>query len=77
MLYRPSVDKLLENYRTLVERAKLDGEYQKVSKEIWVTVPYVHLGFNVSIIAYRNDRLKVGVGVKNRKDFRLHIFEPK
>jgi len=77
MSVRESVTRLLEEGRKLLEPTEIDQAYKPVSRAALNDVPFVHLGFINSIMAYRNDIIKVKRELKNRHDDRLITFSPR
>ena len=73
--YRKSVANLLESGRKILDLADADKHYQKVSIEALKEVPFVHLGFTKTIVAYRKDKIKIHQKHKKRDDNRLSIYE--
>lgn len=76
MILRKSVVDLLEVGRGILEIDKISSHYEKVTKAILQEVPFVHLGFLRTKIAYRKDRIKVKKRFKSREDYRLITFAP-
>ena len=74
--YRKSVADLLEEGRDILDMRMADKHYQKVSKEALKDVPFVHLGFTKTIVAYRKDKVKVLEKYKKRDETRFSIFSP-
>ncbi len=73
--YKESISNLLEKGRHILDLKKTDTHYQMVSAEALREVPFIHLGFSKTIVAYKNDRIKVKAKHKNRDDSRLSIYE--
>ncbi|MBT4761044.1 MAG: ABC transporter substrate-binding protein [Bdellovibrionaceae bacterium] len=73
--YRPSVSDLLEEGRHILDLKKADAHYKRVSEETLREVPFVHLGFTKTIVAYRKDKIKVKNKYKKRDDSKLSIYE--
>lgn len=65
---------LLEEGRQLLDREKLNLHYQKVSKTLLKEVPYVHLGYNRTIIAYRRDNIQIPMKYRGNDEFSLLEF---
>lgn len=76
MIYRKRVGQLLEEGRAIFDLSRVDEHYKKVARAVLEEVPFVHLGFDVDLVAFRNDRVRVAERVRNRKQFHFHIFEP-
>jgi MarR-like DNA-binding transcriptional regulator SgrR of sgrS sRNA len=76
MTYRSSCGESLEEGRAILDKTRLDSHYQKVARAVLKDVPFVHLGFDRDILAYRKDRVRIVEQVRERKDFRFIIFEP-
>lgn len=76
MSYRKPLADLLETGRTILDDEKIAPHYQDVTKAALREVPFVHLGFLKTKIAYRNDLLKVKSQFKHREDDRLITFSP-
>ncbi len=74
MVYREKVGQLLEEGRAILEHDQLHEHYKKVSQAILDEVPFVHLGFAFGNTAYRKDRLKISLGIKNREEEGLYLF---
>ena len=55
---RDTVQDLLEAGRSIVDQRLIHEHYQKVSWAVLEEVPFVHLGFSIEFIAYRNDQLQ-------------------
>lgn len=73
--YNKNVSDLLENGRNILDLKKADGHYQLVSREFLQEVPFVHLGFSKTIVAYRKDRVQVKNKYKKRDDGKFSIYE--
>lgn len=77
MSYRKTLADALEVGRTILDEQKIAPHYQEVSKVALQEVPFVHLGFLKTKMAYRSDLVKVKSNFKQREDDRLIIFSPK
>jgi ABC-type transport system substrate-binding protein len=76
MAYSDRVGELVEKGRSILERAQMNAYYQDVTRAILEEVPFVHLGFNQDILAFRKDRIQVQETVRSRRQFHFHVFEP-
>lgn len=76
MSRRERVAGLLEEGRSLLDVTQINHQYQQVSRAILEEVPFVHIGFDVDMLAFRSDRVRVAERVRNRKQFHFDIFEP-
>ena len=77
MAVRPSISKLLEGGRSIIDRKAVNEHYKNVSRAVLREVPFVHIGFSLGVIAYRADLVSVNAAVKNRDAYGLNIFVPK
>jgi ABC-type transport system substrate-binding protein len=77
MQYVQPTAKLLEEGRSIVDMEKLHGHYQKVNRSILESVPFVHLGYVSSIVAYNPQTVKTDDVAIGRLDERFVIFQPK
>ncbi|MBT4793107.1 MAG: hypothetical protein HON90_16160 [Halobacteriovoraceae bacterium] len=73
--FRKSVSDLLEEGRKIINLSEADLHYKKVSIETLKEVPFVHIGFTKSIVAYRKDVIKIKGKLKKRDESRFSIFE--
>jgi hypothetical protein len=77
MLERENIPDLLESGRDIVDQSRLPDHYEKVNRAILEEVPYVHLGFEYSTIAYNKNKIKISDRFIHRNNYRITIFEPK
>lgn len=76
MSLRSNLSALLEKGRAILDPEKIDGAYKLVSKAALDEVPFIHLGFLKTRIAYRSDLVGVKKDIKYRDDDRLITFSP-
>ena len=76
MSYRKPVTDMLEFGRTILQEEKIAPHYQKVTRVALQEVPFIHLGFLKTKMAYRSDLVKVKSNFKDREDDRLIVFSP-
>lgn len=76
MTVRPRITELLEQNRNILDSAKLDEAYKKVSIAALEEVPFIHLGYLKSKIIYRSDKMNVNANYRERDDDRITSFEP-
>lgn len=74
MSYRKNLSQLLEVGRTLLDSNAVNKKYQEVNQEALRSVPFIHLGFLKTRIAFRNDKIKVKEQYKDREDDRIISF---
>lgn len=74
---RDGVSDLLEEGRTILDRAQLAPHYSKVAKAILSEVPYVHIGFVGRGVAYDPAKTRVSESFVNRNNHRVTLFEPR
>lgn len=65
---------LLDAGRLLLERNKIDLHYQNVSRAILREVPYVHLGYDRTVVAFRQDRVRLPMKYRGNDEFSLLEF---
>lgn len=73
--YRKTVAELLEDGRQILNLKEADDHYKKVSIEALREVPFVHIGFTKTIVAFRKDKIRVKNKYKNRDEAKLSIYE--
>ena len=76
MAFRKKVTDLLEIGRGILNTNEIREHYEEVTRAILEEVPFVHLGFRRTKIAYRKDRIKVKDEFKHREEHRLIKFTP-
>ena len=76
MTRRKELNRYLEEGRAILDTEKLDEAYKKVSRAALEEVPFVHLGFLKTRMAYRKDLIKVKKSIKHRSDDTLTTFSP-
>ncbi|MBY0316571.1 MAG: hypothetical protein K2Q26_13690 [Bdellovibrionales bacterium] len=63
MSYRPELARLLEQGRSILDAKLISPHYQKVTRAALEEVPFVHLGFLKTRMAYRKDVIQVNKNV--------------
>jgi ABC-type transport system substrate-binding protein len=78
IIYRPEVGRLAEEGRGIVQQQDIKLHYQKLTKQILIDVPFVHLGFSRSVAVIKNDKVKVDEFILSRmNEGHVEIFQPK
>ncbi len=76
MMFKKSSSKFLEEGRTVLDLEKIDPFYQKVTEAALAEVPFVHIGYLKTLMAYRKDRVKLKKAYKQREDYRFSEISP-
>lgn len=76
MMFRRDSSKLLEEGRKILDLGQIDGHYQKVTEAALLEVPFVHIGYLKTLMAYRKDKLKLNKAYKQREDYRFSEIAP-
>ena len=77
MIQRKNVSKELEEGRQIIDVSKLSPHYQIVSREILREVPYVHLGYLYTRLAYNKRKLQVNDALMSRNNSNVMAFQPR
>lgn len=76
MMYKTESASLLETGRKILDLSQIDEHYKKVTTAALAEVPFVHLGYLKTLMAYRKDKVKLEKNYKQREDNRFSSFSP-
>ncbi len=76
MMFKKLSSKFLEEGRKVLELEEIDPFYQKVTAAALAEVPFVHVGYLKTLMAYRKDRVKLKQAYKQREDYRFSEISP-
>lgn len=77
MIHRESVNQLLEQGRSIIDRDEMRRHYESLAEVILQEVPFVHIGFTMGQVAYNTSRVAVADHLKTREDVGFHIYSPR
>lgn len=76
MMFKQESARLLESGRKILNLENIDEHYKKVTTAALAEVPFVHLGYLKTLMAFRKDKVKLDKTYKQREDNRFSSFGP-